>query len=258
MEQIKLEAQIREEKGSGPVGRLRQSGFIPAIVYKDGEAMSIKISRKDLMKALHTSKGENVIVNLAIAPGSAEVSAGRQDTRPKTRTAIVKDVQHDPIKDDILHVDFQEISLTETLKVNVTIASKGEAVGVKQDGGVLQHIMWQVEVECLPTQIPEKLEVDVTNLKIGDSVSVKDLIVPKGIKVLTDPELRVMSVEPPMKEEALEVAAPAEGAEPEVLKEKKEVPEEGEGAGASPKGTAEAKPAAEKAEAPKKEEKPAK
>lgn len=238
MEQVKLEAEIREEKGDGPVGRLRQSGFIPAVVYKDGEALSIKVSKRGLEKALHTSKGENVIVALTIA-------------KAKSKTAIIKEVQHDPIKEDVLHVDFQEISLTETLRVNVTVAPKGEAIGVKQDGGILQHIMWEVEVECLPTQIPEKLEVEVSSLKIGDSVSVKDLIVPKGIKVITDPELRVMSVEPPMKEEALEVATPAEGAEPEVMKEKKEVPEEGEAGGAAKGG--EGKP-----EAAKKEEKPGK
>lgn len=243
MEQVKLEAEIREEKGNGPVGRLRQSGFIPGVVYKDGEAISIKVSKRGLEKALHTSKGENVIVTLTIA----------KDAKSKSRTAIIKEVQHDPMRDDVLHVDFQEISLTETLRVNVTVAPKGEAIGVKQDGGVLQHIMWEVEIECLPTQIPEKLEVEVASLKIGDSVSVKDLIVPKGIKVITDPDLRVMSVEPPMKEEVLEVAPPAEGAEPEVLKEKKEVPEEGEGA-----GKAAAKGGEEKSEAPKKEEKPGK
>ncbi|MBU1006350.1 MAG: 50S ribosomal protein L25, partial [Candidatus Omnitrophica bacterium] len=157
-------------------------------------------------------------------------------------TVVLKEVQKDPIKDCLLHVDFQEISLTETLKVNVPIAAKGEAIGVKQDGGVLQHILWEVEVQCLPTNIPEKIEINISGLKMGDALHVKDIVMPEGVKILEDPEAVVFSVEHPKKVEDV-IAASAEGAmeEPEVIKEKKEKPEdEAEG---------------EEAEKPKKEEK---
>src|SRR3989338_1504341 len=128
-----------------------------------------------------------------------------------------------------MHIDFNEISLTETLKVNVPLASKGDAAGVKQDNGVLEHILWELNVECLPTNIPEKIECDVSNLKIGDSILVKQIPLPEGVKVLNDPELIAFIVKPPHvekpPEEALEAAA-----EPELIREKKKEEETEEAA----------------------------
>ena len=243
MDFVDLHASLREGKGKELNKKLRSSGFVPAVVYKKGEdTLSIKIANKDLLKALHTEAGENVIIKL-------HVDAAK---KKRDRTVVLKEVQKDPIKDYLLHVDFQEISLTEALKVKVPIAAKGEAIGVKQDGGVLQHVLWEAEVECLPTNIPEKIEVEVSNLKIGDALHVKDIQAPEGVKILDDLEDVVFSVEHPKKVEDI-VAEPAEGAieEPEVIREKKEVPEEEAEAGEG----AEKKPTKEEKKAEGKEEK---
>ncbi len=219
MEQVKLEAKFRKELGKEAVKRLRGGGFIPAVVYRRGEKTTpLVLDRKALGKILHTAAGENVIINLKIAG----------DEKQKERTCIIKEIQHNPVSGGILHVDFNQISLTETIKVNVPVATKGEAIGVRQDGGVLEHVLWEVQVECLPTQIPEKLEVDITNLKIGDALFVKDIVAPKAVKVLNDPGLRVIAVEKPVEVKVEEVKPEEAITEPEVIKQKKEeVPEEG-------------------------------
>ncbi|MFC1667637.1 50S ribosomal protein L25, partial [Candidatus Omnitrophota bacterium] len=218
MDLVDLRASLREEKGKALSKKLRHEGLVPAVVYKRGErSMSLKIDRKNLSKALHTEAGENVIIRLYIDEAK----------KKKERTVVIKEIQKDSVKDHLLHVDFQEISLTEKLKVKVPIAAKGEAIGVKQDDGVLQHVLWEVEVECLPTNIPEKIEVEIANLKIGDTVHVKDIRAGEGVTILDDPEGVVFSVEHPKAVEEL-IATPAEGAmeEPEVIKEKKEESEE--------------------------------
>ena len=232
MEFVELRAGLREGRGKESNKKLRGQGLVPAIVYKKGEeTISLKIEQKDLLKALHTEAGENVIIKLHVDGIK----------KRKERTVVLKEIQKNPIKDYLLHVDFQEISLTEALKVKVPLAGKGEAIGVKQDGGVLQHVLWEAEVECLPTNIPEKIEIDISNLKIGDSIHVKDIQAPEGVKILDDPEAVAFTVEHPKKVEEV-IAAPAEGEieEPEVIKEKKEKPEE---------------EAAEEPKAPAKEEK---
>lgn len=224
MEQVYLDAQIRKETGTSPMKKLRATDVIPAVVYKKGETtLNIRVNRRDLLKILHTSAGENVIVNLKIQEPSQTKGAS---AKPKEKTVIIKEIQHHPFKGEILHIDFQQISLTEVIKVNVPVVAKGESVGVKQDGGVLEYILREIEVECLPTQIPEKIEVDVTALKIGDSLLVKDLPVISGVKILNDTNLTVISIAAPIKVEEI-VAAPAAEAEvmePEVIKQKK--PEE--------------------------------
>lgn len=220
MDFVDLKANLRKERGKELNKNLREAGLVPAIVYKKGtESESLKIDKKNLLKTLHTEAGENVIIKLHIEDAS----------KRKERTVILKEIQRDPVKDHLVHVDFMEISLTETLKVKVPITGKGEAIGVKQEEGILQHVLWEIEVECLPTNIPEKIEVDISNLKIGDSIHLKDVSIPEGVKVLDDLENVVFSVERPKDVEEL-VAAPAEGElqEPEVIREKKEELEEGE------------------------------
>ena len=194
------------------------------------------INEKDLLSALQTKAGENVLINLEVGEG--------QKGKGKGRVVIIKEVQHNPIKDEILHVDFQEISLTEKLTVDVPIVAKGEAEGVVKEEGVMEHIMWEVKVECLPADIPEKIEVEVTSMKIGDKVYIKDLKTSPGVKILEDPEQAVIAVEPPHVEKPAEEAAAEEITEPELIREKKEKeePEEGE-------------EAAQKAEKPEKAEK---
>ena len=213
MEQVKLEAKLRKDLGKEAVKRLRREGLIPAVVYRRGEKTTpLVLDRKALEKILHTAAGENVVISLKITG----------DEKHKERTCIIKEIQHNPVTGDILHADFNQISLTETIKVNVPIATKGEAIGVKQDGGVLEHVLWEVQVECLPTQIPEKLEIDVTNLKIGDALFVKDIVVPREIEILNDPELRIVAVEKPVEVKIEEVKPEEVVTEPEVIKQKKE------------------------------------
>ncbi|MFC1624649.1 50S ribosomal protein L25 [Candidatus Omnitrophota bacterium] len=218
MDFVDLRVTLREGKGKEISKKLRSEGLVPAVVYKKGEATAnLKIDGKDASNALHTEAGENVIIKLHIDGAKEE----------KERTVIVKEVQRDPIKDHLLHVDFQEISLTETLKVKVPIAAKGEAKGVKEESGVLQQVLWEIELECLPGNIPEKIEVDISSLKIGDTIHVKDIQPAGDVKILDDLEGVVFSVEHPKVVEEI-VAAPAEGElqEPEVIKEKKEKLEE--------------------------------
>ncbi len=233
MDFVELKANLREEKGKEMNKKLRSAGLVPGVVYRKGEAtLSLKIDSKSLSKALHTDAGENVIIKLFI----------EGDKKKKERIVVIKEIQKDPVKDTLVHLDMNEISLTETLKVKVPIVSKGDAIGVKQEGGVLQHVLWEVEVECLPTNIPDKIEVDITNLKIGGTLSIRDIAPQEGVKILGDPEGIVFSVEHiKAVEEAVTVPAEGESLEPELIREKKEKEETEEGE--------------EKQEAPKQEKK---
>lgn len=212
MEEIILEAQVRNEIGKGKLKVVRKEGFIPAVVYSEGKpAISIKLSRHDFLYLVHHKHLENAIISLKI----------KDDKIKPTRSCMIKEMQNDPVKGDIVHLDLSEISLTKALKVNVPVVTTGESLGVKQDGGAIEHIMWEIEIECLPTAIPKNIEVDISALKIGDSIHVKDIKFPANLKVLSDFDAVVLSIASPMKEE---VVAPLEGEEkmePEVIKEKK-------------------------------------
>ena len=220
MEEIILEIQPREEIGKSKVKDLREKGFIPAVIYAEGKkSQPIKVSHRQLWQLIHQHRLESIVINLKM----------QDDKKQKGRSCLIKEIQHDPVKGDIIHVDFNEISLTKVIKVNVPVVAKGEPIGVRQEGGSLEHILWEIEVECLPTDIPRDIEVDVSLLNIGDAIHIKDITFPSNIKVLNAPEAIVFSVTAPIKEE---VAVPAvegeEKQEPEVIKEKKEVPAEGE------------------------------
>ena len=240
MEKVILKAEVREETGKTKVKELRRKERVPAILYKSGsKTVNIKVDKGELFHVLHTSAGENVLITLKI----------KDDKKKAERACIIKEIQKDPIKDDVIHLDLNEISLTENITVKVPVHPHGEAEGVVKDGGVLDHALWEVEIECLPTAIPEKLQVEVAAMKIGDTVLVKDLKAPEGTIILTDPEITVLSVVPPAKEEVVEEEPAEEGAlEPELIKKgKKEEEEEG--------AEGEEKPAKEEAKAPPKEEK---
>jgi len=218
MAEIKLKVNAREEIGKESVKKLRRRGLVPAVVYKGKDSLNIKMSANEFLDVIRTKAGENVIVTLQME--GEKVSA---KSKKASRTAIIKEIQYHPVKGDVLHVDFNEISLTEEITVKVPIAAKGEAEGIKE-GGVLEHVLWEIEVECLPTQIPENIPVDVSALKIGDSILVKDLKVPAEVKVLADPETTVISMAAPHVEEEEEAKPEEELVEPEVIMEKK--PEE--------------------------------
>lgn len=220
MERISLNSQSREERGKNKVKKLRRENFVPACLYKEGqETKIIKVDKGALYHALHTKAGENVLVDLVTD------SKGK-----KAIPVMIKEVQYHPIKDEVLHVDFHEISLTEEIKVSVPIATKGEAEAVTKENGTVEHIMWEVDIECLPTEIPEKIEIDISALKIGDKIFVKDLTVSPNIKIVNDPELVIVSAEPPHVEKPAEEALEEETTEPELIakgkKEEGEVAEE--------------------------------
>lgn len=216
MEELFLDAEIREEIGKGKTKGLRDKGFIPAVIYADGkDALSLKLSHRQLVQLVHQHRIEGVIINLNI----------KDDKKHKSRPCLIKEIQHDPVHGEIVHVDFNQISLTKEIKVNVPIVAKGEPVGVKLEGGSLEHALWEIEVECLPVNIPKDIEIDVSLLKLGESIHVRDITVPTGVKILNDPGAIVLSVAAPMKEEVpVEAVEGEEKQEPEVIKEKKEVP----------------------------------
>lgn len=219
MEDIILEAELREGRGRANTKDLKEGGFLPAVVYANGkEALSIKILRGALLKLVHQYHFETSIINLKI----------KDDKKAKGRPCLVKEIQYGPVSEDIVHIDFNEISLTQAIKINVPIEIKGEAVGVKQEGGSLENLLWEIEVECLPTSIPKSIEIDITALKMGEAIHVKDMVFPTGVKALTDSTAIVLHIIAPMKEEAPADALEGEvKAEPEVIKEKKEVAGEG-------------------------------
>jgi len=220
MEKVILNAEIRSVSGKATAKGLRRKDVIPAVVYKGGkDTLKLQLAIRDLSEVLHTKAGENVIVTLKIAGGEGKT---------KDKMVLIKEIQREPIRGLVLHVDFNEISLTETLKVDIPLAVHGEAVGVKADGGTLEHVMWELQVECLPTNIPEKIEVEVSSLKIGDAIYVKNIAAPEGVKILTDPELIAIIVKPPKVEVPKEEVIQGAAVEPELIRKKKEAEEEGE------------------------------
>jgi large subunit ribosomal protein L25 len=216
MSVIPLTAERRESVGKGGARKARAAGRIPAVLYgHDDQPVAVSVSARDFEVALRGHKGGNPLVNLSIAGGEY--------------TALIRDVQYDPLDHAILHLDFQHISLTESVEVQVNIHLVGVPDGVKNGGGILEHNMRQVEVRCLPTAIPSAIDVNVEALAIGDSVHVRDLAVP-NVEILSDPDATVATVVPPtvMEEKPVEEAAVAPvAAEPEVIaKGKKEEGEE--------------------------------
>lgn len=212
MQEIKLDVHVRQETGSAQVRNMRRGDFVPGIVYGgETKPTAIKVDRRLFERIRRGHEGENIIFHLNVLEG---------DKKLRDYIAIVKEEQHDPVTDSLLHLDFNRISLKKKIDVKVPIVGKGEPVGVKQDGGSLDHVLWELEITCLPTQIPKNIEIDVSALKIGDSIHVKDLRLPEGVTTKQNVESIVFHVVPPMKEEvAVAETAPTEV---EVLKEKKD------------------------------------
>jgi large subunit ribosomal protein L25 len=213
---ISLKGERRESLGKGGARKSRAAGLIPGVLYGHGEdPVAVSIEGRAFQLALHHHEGGNAIVNLALA-GSEH-------------TALIRDVQYDPINHAVLHLDFQRISLTEEVEVSVTVHMVGTPVGVKDGGGILETIVREVEVRCLPTAIPNAIDIDVTALNIGDSVHARDLSAP-GVTILTDPDATIATVVPPtvMEEVAAPEVTPGEAAEPEVIAKGKKEEEEAE------------------------------
>ena len=235
MEQIRLDVFVRSETGSDKIRKIRRENFIPAVVYGENlGAVAIKAERKSYERIIRQQQGANVIFHLNVMEGAKKL---------RDCPAIVKEVQLHPVTDQIVHIDFHQISLEKEIEIKIPVVTKGEAVGIKRDGGTLEHSLWELDIICLPTNIPHHIDVDISALGIHQAVHVKDLILPKGVRTKHDPDSVVVSVVGSMKEiTAEDAAAQPQAAELEVIKEKKK--EEGE---AVAKG--------KETEAPKKEEK---
>jgi large subunit ribosomal protein L25 len=222
MEKLILKAETRDRSGKTGCKHLRREGRIPAVVYKGGEdAQQIAVDGTDLWHVLHTDAGENAIITL-------DISGDKKESGEKT--VIVQEVQQDPINDQFVHVDFHEISLKDKIQVNVPMVLKGEPKGVTDEEGVMAQIAWEIEVECLPTAIPENFELNVEELMINDSLHVSDIEVPGDVTILNDPEDTVVTINPPQEfeEPEEEEGLTEEGEEPEVIKKGKEEEEGGE------------------------------
>ena len=214
MKTVPLKALQREGLGKQEVKKIRNAKLIPAVVYGSNvKPTPLQIQADDFSKVIHTKARENVIIQLTVS-GSKHFE----------KTVVIKEIQHNPVTDAIQHVDFNAISLTERIKVKVPLHVRGESPGVKE-GGVLDVVHHEIEVECLPTDIPERLETDISNLKIGDTIHIKELKFPAGVVSQLSADEVVLAIHAPKAEE---VAAVEEApAQPEVIsKEKKEEGEE--------------------------------
>jgi large subunit ribosomal protein L25 len=220
MEEIKLDVQVREEVGGQKVARVRHKVFVPEFVY-GGKKKSVVINfdRRNYERIRRQHAGENIIFHLNVIEAQKTVG---------DYPALVKEEQLDPVSDKVLHVDFKRISLKQEIEVKVSLVPKGEALGVKRDGGSLEQVMWELDVICLPTNIPHHIDVDVQNLAVGEVIQVKDLQLPEGVKTKHDLEAITFTVSALRKEEEIVPAEAPGPSEPEVTKEKKAP--EGEGA----------------------------
>lgn len=232
METFELQVKQRKTEGTRKARAVRRNEMIPGIVYGHGmKPLAVEVSERAFLKAIHTKAGENVLITLQV-----------EGVKLKESTCRVKDIQNNPVTDKIDHIDLMVISLTEKIavKVPVVMTHAEESLGVKE-GGVLDLVHHEIDVECLPTQIPEKIEIDVKGLKIGDAVHAKDLPLAEGVKCLLPEDEVVIALHVPRQEEVKAVEEGEGPAQPEVI-EKGKKEKEGEEAGKA--APAAAKPAA--------------
>jgi len=207
--QIKLSARPRSESGRNAVKQVRARGGVPAVIYgSHDQATNLEVSRREIDALLKHAVGENILVELEIEDGG----------KTSNRLSLIQEVQHHPLRGDVLHVDFHAVSMTEEITADIVIEAFGEADGVKNFGGLLEQSMRSVSICCLPQNLPEIIRVDVSPMKIGDSVHVRDLPLPAGVTAVDDGDLMVLTVAEPTVAEEPAATAPAA---PEVIKEKK-------------------------------------
>lgn len=219
MKTIELTVDKRETRGKNAARRNRAQGKVPAVVYGAGkDTVPITVSLRDLSDAFRGGAGENAIFLLKLR-GSDQ-----------TRHAMIKDLQRDPVSRRAMHLDFVRVLMDTKIRVHVPVEIVGVAKGVKTEGGILDFLTREIEIECLPGSIPEHLPVDVTELALGDAIRVSEIRAPEGVEVVDDPEKMVLHIAHPAHEEAPVVAeaaeVAAEPAEPEVLRKGKAVAEE--------------------------------
>lgn len=191
MERIKLLAEVRESRGSSYSRNLRAKGQIPGVIYGKGrEPLALSIDEKEIKKVI----GKNSLIDLGFGEETASV--------------VLKDIQRDPLRGNPIHFDFQEVDLKQRITITVSIHLEGTPAGIKE-GGILQQTLREVDLECLPTEMPNYLQVDISHLKVGESLHVDELVVPENLTILTSPEEVVVTIVTPtlnVKEEEDDVA----------------------------------------------------
>jgi large subunit ribosomal protein L25 len=234
MKSVPLKAYPRTQLRRAGVKKLRDTGRVPAIIYgRQAKPQNLEINAKEIGDLIHHSASENLLVDLSV-----ENDPAKRDRR----LALVQEVQHHPLDGKVLHVDLHEVAENEKVIIQVPVETVGEAAGVKNSGGVLEHVLFKLKVRALPKDLPEQVIIDVTALELNKTIHIGEVKAPEGVEILGDKNIPVVSVAVPRAEEE---AAPAEAAaagDVEMIKEKKEG-EEGAAEGAAPaKGAA--KPAA--------------
>jgi large subunit ribosomal protein L25 len=221
-ERIKLDVDARESAGSAEARRLRARGFVPGVLYGAGQpAQSFSISERELRRVLTGEHGMHAILDVVVGGDG------------KPRHAVLKEYQLHPVRSRLMHVDLQEVRLDQAIQASVSIELVGESEGVKL-GGVLTQVAREVTVEALPMAVPDRIELDISALAIGDNARVADLVVPEGVTVLDDPDSVVASVGQPTKVEEPEAVE-----EEEVLEGEEGVEAEGEAVPSEAAGEAE-------------------
>lgn len=211
MERPVLKAELREETGKGVARKLRDKGFIPAVFYgAHTQTIPLVVDPRELSRALQTEAGGNVLIDL-------EIKKGDQLDR---KVVMVKEIQYDHFQKKALHTDFYEVAMDVLITVEVPVHLIGKPEGTKM-GGILDQVRRTIEIQCLPGDIPKSIDIDVSSLKIGDSVHVRDIQLEKA-KILSDSNFTIATVVPPVAEEKKAEESAAEAPEGAEVKEKEE------------------------------------
>lgn len=210
--QIKLSAQTRLVDGRTSVKKIRALGQVPAVVYGATQpALNLQLKARELAEVLSHASGEQLLVELEISDGS----------KVSNRLALIQEVQHHPVRRNVLHVDFHAVNADEKLHAHVTVETYGESVGVKTHGGLLVLLLHSVEVECLPKDLPEVIRVDISSLNIDDAVHLRDLQLPAGVSYRGEGDVTVLRISAPTTGVVETAADGSTPAQPEVIREKK-------------------------------------
>jgi len=215
MEIRELTVAPREGVGKSVSRRLRRMGKTPGILYGGASPVNIAVDPRDVFRIIHGHEGSTQLLRVTFE-GSTD-----------SRMVILRDLQLDPVSENLVHVDLQEVNMDKPIQVTVALHHVGEAIGVRDTQGILEMVLREIQVSCLPGNIPEDIKADVSHLAIGDVLTVGELVVPEGVRVLTDKAQAVATVAPPAAEEVVAPVAAVVGAveaapaEPEVLTERK-------------------------------------
>lgn len=224
MSEVTIQVHEREKTGKGANRRLRSEGWIPAVVYGgDKDPVSIRVEKARFLQLLREAGSENAVFLLELVGAD------------KKRHTMIREIDSDPITHQVLHIDFQRILMDEVITVSIPIELEGTPSGVKNQGGVLDFVTREVEIECLPGDIPAKVTLDVSALEIGDHLELEDIAFPGSVKLMEEPDRVVVSITAPQieeePEEEEEILIEAEAEEPEVIGRARPEEEEEEGEG---------------------------